>query len=359
MKLLTQRRRGFTLLEILVVISIIAILIALLLPGIQQAREQARRTQCLNNLMQFGLALHSYHSSFSVLPPGCVNEFGPIPETPGNVTAAFDQNWDAPPEETDVNDAAAAAPKSAGYRMSWIAQILPQLGQENLYRNVNFQNPERSFLTADQLTYFDSPAEDDGTNNASGAADEGSYEMGMGGMTSDPMPSPNVAHFSGLSCPSSPVTTFNGSNIGVSAYAGCHAGTSVPIDADNDGLLYLNSSESLDDVPDGAATTILVGEKRSLPVDHGFLTGDYSTLRNTGVALDAVYNNELGRSTNVQNDDPNGPLNPRGFSSHHTGLSNFLMADGATRGISHRIDQQVLQQLGSRNDGTLIGEKSF
>lgn len=62
--------RGFTLIELLVVIAIIAVLIALLLPAVQQARESARRSQCKNNLKQIGLALHNYHDTFSVLPPG-------------------------------------------------------------------------------------------------------------------------------------------------------------------------------------------------------------------------------------------------------------------------------------------------
>src|SRR5947209_16831901 len=62
--------RGFTLIELLVVIAIIAVLIALLLPAVQAAREAARRAQCVNNLKQFGLAMHNYHSTNDVFPMG-------------------------------------------------------------------------------------------------------------------------------------------------------------------------------------------------------------------------------------------------------------------------------------------------
>src|SRR5690606_31164644 len=69
-------RYGFTLIELLVVIAIIAVLIALLLPAVQAAREAARRTQCKNNLKQFGLGLHNYHDVHKVFPisgTGCAN----------------------------------------------------------------------------------------------------------------------------------------------------------------------------------------------------------------------------------------------------------------------------------------------
>jgi prepilin-type N-terminal cleavage/methylation domain-containing protein/prepilin-type processing-associated H-X9-DG protein len=107
---MTFHRRGFTLIELLVVIAIIGVLIALLLPAVQAAREAARRAQCVNNLKQVGIALHSYHDTHAVLPPGYTY-------VSGYATGGF----------------------------GWAAMILPQLEQPSLFHSLNFDLPPWSY----------------------------------------------------------------------------------------------------------------------------------------------------------------------------------------------------------------------
>jgi prepilin-type N-terminal cleavage/methylation domain-containing protein/prepilin-type processing-associated H-X9-DG protein len=99
-------RRAFTLIELLVVIAVIGVLIALLLPAVQMAREAARRIQCTNNLKQVGVALHNYHDTHTVLPPGYVYQRG-------YAVGGF----------------------------GWASMVLPHLEQTSLHASLNFSLP--------------------------------------------------------------------------------------------------------------------------------------------------------------------------------------------------------------------------
>lgn len=117
-----QKQRGFTLIELLVVIAIIAILIALLLPAVQQAREAARRSQCQNNLKQLGLALHNYHDTHRIFPPGQIANYF---------------NTDAIGRYAHPDEARLPNVVGLYHGTSWMVHILPFIDQAPLY---NFWN---------------------------------------------------------------------------------------------------------------------------------------------------------------------------------------------------------------------------
>lgn len=106
---------GFTLVELLVVIAIIGILIALLLPAVQAAREAARRSQCVNNLKQIALASHNYHDTYKSFPPAAVYLVGF-----GTASSDF---------------------RDAGYGATWVTMMLPFIEQKPLYDQYNFGLP--------------------------------------------------------------------------------------------------------------------------------------------------------------------------------------------------------------------------
>ncbi len=103
------RRPGFTLIELLVVMAIISMMVVLLLPAVQACREAARRASCCNNLMQLGVAVQNYESSFEVYPPGVVNDTGPVLDQP------------------------------KGYHYGWMVRILPYCEMRNIYNHFNLK----------------------------------------------------------------------------------------------------------------------------------------------------------------------------------------------------------------------------
>jgi prepilin-type processing-associated H-X9-DG protein len=147
-------------------------------------------------------------------------------------------------------------------------------------------------------------------------------------------------------CPSDPRETPQ-PEIAASNYAGCHNDVEKPIDANDNGVLFLNSSISPDDVTDGVSHTIFVGEKVVESGDLGWLSGTRATLRNTGTPPQAG-------SGAMALPVPKNDLYVGGFSSCHGGVCNFLFGDGRTDSITNSIDTTIFQQLGNRADGKLL-----
>lgn len=285
-----QRKRGFTIVELLVVIAIIAILIALLLPAVQQARESARRTQCRSNMMQLGLAMHSYHHTHQTLPPGSIN-------------------WDGPIKHD-----------GQGYHFNWITQILPYLEEGLAYRK----------LDSTQSIYSEQ-------NNSV------TFRV------------PRI-----LQCPSSPT--------GGHAYSGVHNDVEAPIDMDNNGVLYLNSHVRFRDISDGRSATVMIGELKTV---GNWAYGTRASLRNmsgiNAIADAILYKERGGRDSYygipvedneepAEEDAPDPLLQVGGFSSWHGDGVHFCLADGSVHFLSQRMNRQVLENLGNRQDGNLIEE---
>ncbi len=133
----SARSRGFTLIELLVVIAIIAVLVALLLPAVQQAREAARRTQCLNNLKQLGLAMHNYESANRAFPPKAF--LIGIPNQPNNNNWLWSQEFGP------------------------TARVMNFMDQEALFNSMNFifgyANPVNFTVSATQVATLLCPSE--------------------------------------------------------------------------------------------------------------------------------------------------------------------------------------------------------
>ncbi|MCA8999228.1 MAG: DUF1559 domain-containing protein [Planctomycetaceae bacterium] len=285
-----HRKRGFTCVELMMVIAIITLLAAILLPAISNARETARRSMCRNNMMQIGLALHNYHDAHRLFPPGTVNSQGPVRE-------------DKP-----------------GQGFSWIARILPFLEKGQLFRSLDFHLPA------------------DDPKNLKNA-----------------QRTPAI-----LGCPSSSRVA--------NCYVGVHHHQEAPIDVDNTGVLFLNSSIRYDDIPDGRRSTLLIGEAG----DAGsWSMGTRATLRNaspmfTQDQLQELFDKQPDyyRSPDplpvpdAKREDASAQTDPTlrvgSFSSQHLGGCNFVLCDGSLKFLSPRMDQTTFQRLAHRSDGNLI-----
>lgn len=316
--------RGFTLVELLVVIAIIALLVSLLMPAVQQAREAARRSSCQNNLKQIGLALHNYHDTFKVFPPGWTTNYA-------NYTNGLTSNG-------GTNHST----------WSWQVMILPQLEQSATYMTLKpgaepftmaILNPAKAREVKRSLPIFLCPSDSgpalngirglitDGAGfNDSTGAEDGTFFM----PSNDPV---DVARAS-----------YVGSR-GVSAFVHLPAYNVV-----GNGVFERDSKVGIADIIDGTSNTLLASERAYLtPVggcSHGgALWSGTSLFHSSRCSPDlGPYSLVATMAVNMNSElpcksfcDPPAPNVFFGASSMHSGGGNFLLCDGSVRFISENI----------------------
>ncbi|MBA2114853.1 DUF1559 domain-containing protein [Bremerella alba] len=301
-------RRAFTLVELLVVIAIIGVLIALLLPAVQQAREAARRMQCSNNVKQLGLALHTYHDTHLTFPSG----------------------WIGP------------------NRMSWQSMILPQLEQSAL---------------SDQLG-----AEGAFTADGSSSAPVWHNNTAIVSTGTTPLASTIIP---GYICPSDPSESLNTklrsddssfpAQYGKSNYVGTYtaalyntAGTKT---ADRNAMFYENSDRKFRDITDGTSNTLMVAERGTVAHYVGSLWIGWHDLSPGGTTGDRWFITHV-RINRLSNDSQyaiNGTIG-HAASSSHPGGAQFLLGDGSARFIPETIDVQTYSALGTIDGAEVIDE---
>ena len=320
-------RHAFTLVELLVVIAIIGILVALLLPAIQAAREAARRTQCINNLKQMGLSLQNFHDTYKKFPVGEADD--------------DNHNW------------------------GWMVYTLPFTEETTLYDKMkadtaNFWTPPNmggglnKFTASDNNIDGKTRAE---TNLTAGGGAAGTL-IGTFVCPSDTLPDKDDNGFAKTnyvgSIGSAPSTNVN--------YGTCH---SPPQGKDWTGVfLFANHNEytyvtRMADLTDGTSKTIGVGEAaasanvRTDKIDDG----NYPTWaggQGGGCSgpkgsvfrfMDTGY--ELNKTATVGESD-------KTFRSRHPGGGNFLLMDGSTSFISDGVDIAVYRGLGTRAGGESV-----
>jgi len=301
----THRRTGFTLVELLVVIAIIGILVALLLPAIQAAREAARRTECSNNLKNIALALHNYHDTYKSLP------------------ISYSGNG-----QCNTN--------CTGY--SWIVGILPFIEYQSLYDQIDFStntNGNRAVLeTPIETLLCPSDGTRDGGTMANARANiPGDWTVGINNYKS--VSGGNWDHC-GASCNARQLPARWGNTGHIDRGNGI-----ICRNHDNQRKNYTKFSH----VTDGTSTTFAVGEAIPAWCTHTWWWWYNGTTATCGIPL-----NYRAENTNAWMEAHRGDWGQNySFFSLHPGGGQFAMVDASTHFISNDIDITLYRSLATIN----------
>jgi len=322
-----ESRGGFTLVELLVVIAIIGILVGLLLPAVQSAREAARRMQCTNNLKQLGLAAHNFESAYKRFPPGYCGENPVAGMDAENRSYVGHLVFHFPfMEATQIYDLWAAkrvmGPDANGIN-------IPTAEKWRYGRWVGGTYPEQSLWNEHQyrVSTLLCPSDD-----AYGNVFATGTELRV---------TPTGATMHGWLEPT---------QLGRTNYLGSSGQLGVGI-ASRDpfkGVYFNNSKTTFGQISDGTSNTLLFGEVTGLFTDPVRATGrQWSISWNAGPQWTEWHRDVYGYANQKRWNL---------FSSFHTGIVNFGSADGSVRGVSMSIDKQVLINVSSMADGRITSE---
>ena len=337
------QRDGFTLVELLVVIAIIGILVALLLPAVQAAREASRRMSCGNNLKQLGLGMHNYESSHLRLPSGYVSysNFATITALPAQDHDAV--TWDGPP----------------GW--GWAALLLPFIEQGSLADAMTYElpiwHPSHATSIATKLPGMLCPS-------ASG----GDEPFALRDDTGSPLLKSGQSVIVGRS--------HYAANHGQEECWGDCSGPSGGFGGDvsqiADGPFYRNSDVRFRDITDGLSTTIFLGEHTSRLTDKSWVgvvpgaavSPKISSPDNETESAAALVMVHSGPAMGEQDAFGNPIIHPPNFpslhvcqmQSQHPGGALVLLGDGSVRFIAETIYRPTFAALSSIAEGKVVDE---
>jgi prepilin-type N-terminal cleavage/methylation domain-containing protein len=286
-----SRRTGFTLIELLVVIAIIGVLVAMLLPAVQAAREAARRSQCNNQLKQLGLAMHNYHDIYNTFPMG-------------------------------INDQTAA---NGGLgEWGWGAKILPFIEQTNLYEVIGVGNGSLQDAAAVVVRRT-------------------AMQVKLAGFVcpSDSAPDLNTGR------------QINSQNLTTSNYVANNSShhlrfnNGVPTATANaNGMFMRTAGFGFRDITDGSSNTIILGERawtrRSADnVERACNAAIVFGARQTEASVNGLSDSHAGGAVNINTKANDNTSCAQGFSSRHPGGSLFGLGDGSVRFISETVNHNL------------------